>query len=233
MSTEKTNWVSTISSFVISTILLVVMSVSFTNHEVAGEKRFHEIQELLLEQQIIVKDSLILETRAIVDSLTNRLFLYNPETIWLARLIYSETNRADEMEMVAWAARNRYELKYRGCETYKCVTLDPFQFSAFNWNSHSNNYYRSKSITDDGQTWATALTIAADVIKSDTINRPFSRFTVNFYSPESMVPKYSVPDWADSLQYVKVNVDPNRFRFYVSNPNSSFIHTVTESGEIK
>ena len=146
--------------------------------------------------------------------------LYNSETIWLARGIYSETNDPFEMYPVAWVIRNRYDQQYNGCDTYKCVILDPLQFSAFNWNSHSRAYYTRKSITDQDITWTTALNVAAEVISADTTYRPFSENTLYFYSPISMQPQYSIPRWVTSeVERVEIeNINEDRFRFYKATP---------------
>ncbi|WP_243663594.1 cell wall hydrolase [Rhodothermus marinus] len=63
------------------------------------------------------------------------------ETLWLARVIYSETKRPEEMELVAWVVRNRVETRFRGKATYRDVVLDPFQFSAFIPYNPRRQYY--------------------------------------------------------------------------------------------
>jgi hypothetical protein len=57
------------------------------------------------------------------------------DVLWLARVIYSETKRPHEQELVAWVVRNRVETAYRGKDTYRSTVLDPWQFSAFNANA--------------------------------------------------------------------------------------------------
>ena len=118
-------------------IMLFTFYVLDNGKEVQTE-RFHQLQEVLLENQVAIRDSIIQDARIKIDSLSSKLMLYNSETIWLARGIYSETNDPFEMYPVAWVIRNRYDQQYNGCDTYKCVILDPLQFSAFNWNSHSD-----------------------------------------------------------------------------------------------
>ena len=209
--------VAMVLAMVVGFIAIVIfLTTTFNNQEQTQHHKFLELQEILLENQIEMRDSLIKSTQQEVDSLREQLLLYNPETIWLARGIYSETNHPIEMYPVAWVIRNRYDVNYNGCQTYKCVILDPLQFSAFNWNNTSRLYYRNKSITDEGQTWTTALTVAAEVIDADTTERPFDRLTLNFYSPVSMSPQYSVPKWVtNEVEYVEMeNINDDRFKFY-------------------
>ena len=223
----NSNWAGLIVSAFLALIVLVVMSISITNQKDAQHHKFLELQEVLLSNQVAIRDSLIESTQIELDSLRRQLHLYDheilTERLWLARGIYSETNLPYEQYLVAWVMRNRFDLKYRGCETYKCVVLDPLQFSAFNWNNPSRMYYRNKSITDQGQAWISALTVATEVMVADSTERPFSPHVVNFYSPVSMTPKWSAPDWAksDSLNYVEMDdVDPSRFRFYAIHHDS-------------
>lgn len=61
-----------------------------------------------------------------------KLEVVDDETLWLARALYPETIRAEEMELVAWGILNRVKIHYSGKDTYKEVMLDPWQFSAFN-----------------------------------------------------------------------------------------------------
>jgi hypothetical protein len=137
------------------------------------------------------------------------------DVLWLARVIYSETKRPYEQELVAWVIRNRVETKYRGQSTYKTVVLDPWQFSAFNKNGPKRNHYLNLNATSKAQGWATALEIAHEVYHADADVRPFDNNTRHFYSEVSMVGKKQ-PDWARGKRPVSLDrkVDPKRFRFY-------------------
>lgn len=139
------------------------------------------------------------------------------ETLWLARAIYSETKRAEEMELVAWVIRNRVETGYRGQETYREVVLDPFQFSAFNPNNGKRWYYANLEPTSDVRSWQRALTIAYRVRLAEPEYRPFSIRTRHFYSERSMIGQ-AHPNWASGKRPVRPQrgfpVDERRFRFF-------------------
>jgi hypothetical protein len=136
--------------------------------------------------------------------------------LWLARCILSETNRPEEMKLVAWVIRNRYETKYHGMRTYRDVVLEPFQFSAFNPGYSSRNYYSSLKRTSKAFRWKDALNIAADVLNAPVAERPFHLKTRHFYSEISM-PGRVQPNWASGRIPVYLNsgnISSDRFRFY-------------------
>ena len=139
------------------------------------------------------------------------------ETLWLARCIYSETNRPEEQELIAWVVRNRVESNYRNKKTYRQVVLDPFQFSAFNQDYHKSNYFRSLNLNHNPKGWQRALTIAYYVRHARPHYRPFSDQTLHFYSEQSMVGRKK-PVWARGLVPVETpqryRLDERRFRFY-------------------
>lgn len=139
------------------------------------------------------------------------------ETLWLARAIYSETKRPEEMELVAWVIRNRVETGYRGRRTYRDVVLDPFQFSAFNPGNHKRWFYANLDPETDVRSWQRALTIAYRVRSAEPQYRPFSIKTRHFYSERSMIGR-SNPYWATGQRPVVpergFEIDQRRFRFY-------------------
>ena len=139
------------------------------------------------------------------------------ETIWLARCIFSETKRPEEMELIAWVVRNRVETEYRGKNSYESVVLDQYQFSAFNPTSRKKNYYAGLNPYETNQDWQTALTIAYGVVRADSSHRPFSIRTRHFYSERSLKTDLS-PEWARGLVPVQptraFNLDFFRFRFF-------------------
>lgn len=158
-----------------------------------------------------------------VDSLKLVAQLRHPETLWLARAIYSETNRPEEMRLVAWVIRNRVEQNFRGKSTYKDVVLDPKQFSAFNRSNGLREYYMTKTTADVdnsdlGQRWKKALVIANEVRTRPPVFRPFSKKTLYFYSEVSMPRWKPHPHWRSKFERVSVvATDPinvQRFRFY-------------------
>lgn len=139
------------------------------------------------------------------------------ETLWLARCIYSETKRPEEMELVAWVVRNRVETRYRGRGSYRDVVLDPFQFSAFNPGSPKRWFYANLDTKSDLRNWQRALTIAHRVRLAQPEYRPFSVRTRHFFSERSMTGQRH-PDWAHGRSPVAPSrpftVDERRFRFY-------------------
>jgi hypothetical protein len=139
------------------------------------------------------------------------------DVLWLARVIYSETKRPDEQELVAWVVRNRVETNYRGVATYREVILDPWQFSAFNRNSAKRRHYSNLGIDSRVPGFQTALAIAHDVYTAAPYERPFAITTRHFYSERSMVGRRT-PDWAVGHRPVALDrpIDPRRFRFFAN-----------------
>src|SRR5690606_33922553 len=84
------------------------------------------------------------------------------EILWLARCIYSESDRAHEQRLVAWVVRNRVETRFRG-DTYRDVVLEERQFSAF--NEPTPRRARILALTHDSRqpAWRSALEIAREV----------------------------------------------------------------------
>lgn len=142
--------------------------------------------------------------------------LIDSETLWLARVIYSETKRPEEMELVAWVVRNRVETQYRGKRSYRDAVLDPFQFSAFN-GGRKRTHYSSLTPTSRAPGFATAIGIAYSVRHARPDYRPFSQRTRHFYSERSMV-GVKHPNWARGGRQVipqrSFQVDELRFRFF-------------------
>lgn len=143
--------------------------------------------------------------------------LTKDEILWLARVIYSETKRPHEQELVAWVVRNRVETGYRGNDSYREAALDPYQFSAFNPGSRSRSYHTSLQWDSTEKGFARAVAIAATVAAADAAKRPFAETTRHFYSRQSMVGGRT-PNWAVNVAPVKLDrhVEPDRFRFYAN-----------------
>jgi len=139
------------------------------------------------------------------------------ETLWLARIIYSETKRPTEQELVAWVVRNRVDTIYRGKNTYRDVALDPYQFSAFNPNSRKRTYYSSLGVHAKAPGWQKALALAYHVRYAPPRYRPFSPVTRHFFSERSLQ-QNAHPEWTVGLQPVTPKrpgkLDAQRFRFY-------------------
>jgi hypothetical protein len=137
------------------------------------------------------------------------------DVLWLARVIYSETKRPYEQELVAWVVRNRVETQYNGVQTYEDAVLAPWQFSAFNHNAPKRVHYVGLDENSDAAGWQTAIEIAAEVIDAPAYERPFAQTTRHFYSEVSMVGR-SHPAWASGQRPVALDreVDERRFRFF-------------------
>lgn len=158
------------------------------------------------------------------DSLKRALRFHDNRTLWLARAVYSETDKPSEMRLVAWVVRNRVENTYRGHDTYKGVVLDPKQFSAFNEGNPLREYYMTKPVSDaygDGymnDLWMRALEIADRVRRRSPVFRPFSKNTLYFYSQVSMPEWKQHPDWRPKFDLVQNRatrpITAHRFRFY-------------------
>ena len=158
-----------------------------------------------------------IDTRKITPLPAEKLSGVDEETLWLARAVYSETKRIDEMELVAWTIRNRVETRYRGNDSYREAVLDPWQFSAFNHNSGKRGYFTSLTPQSQADHWDEALTIAHVVKNAPASLRPFSQTTRHYYSERSMVGRRQ-PAWAVGEKPItpKRNfaVQAERFRFY-------------------
>jgi hypothetical protein len=139
------------------------------------------------------------------------------ETLWLARVIYSETKRPEEQELVAWVVRNRVETRYRGRNTYRGVALDPYQFSAFNPNSRKYRYYSNLDLASQAPGWRQALWLAYYVRHASAHFRPFSPTTRHFFSERAMIGR-DHPGWTRGRRPVAprrpLQLDAQRFRFY-------------------
>lgn len=139
------------------------------------------------------------------------------DVLWLARVIYSETKRPDEQELVAWVVRNRVETNYRGARTYREAVLDPWQFSAFNRNNAKRRHFANLAIDSRAPGFQTALAIAYRVYMAPPYERPFAVTTRHFYSERSMVGRRT-PDWAVGHRPIALDrpIDPRRFRFFAN-----------------
>lgn len=137
------------------------------------------------------------------------------EVIWLARCIYSESDRPEEQRLVAWVVRNRKETGFRG-DSYREVVLEPRQFSAFNAPTPRRAFILDLDARDTGKAWRQALSIALDVYQAPASDRPFPITVRHFYSPVSMADDRP-PDWARVTQPLdsrSLKVDPERFLFF-------------------
>ena len=141
--------------------------------------------------------------------------LMQDEVLWLARCVYSESNRAHEQRLVAWVVRNRVETGYRGT-TYRQVVLKPRQFSAFNRNTPRRRQLMNLGLQTNTKAWRQALGVALDVYHASPAERPFPKTTRHFYSPVSMKGR-RMPKWAEGhepLSATRLGLDGRRFQFF-------------------
>ena len=137
------------------------------------------------------------------------------EVLWLARCLYSETQKPQEQRLVAWVIRNRVETEFRG-KTYREVVLNPAQFSAFNRPSPRRRYILNLDLESPSAAWKQALEIAYEVYTAEAGDRPFPITTRHFYSPISMSTGRP-PHWTrnhEPIPLERLGIDSTRFRFY-------------------
>ena len=179
------------------------------------EQRF--VAKVGITEAVLDLNTRTLDVRKMKPLPVQQLTGIDRETLWLARAVYSETKRPEEMELVAWTIRNRVETSYRGKGSYESVVLDPWQFSAFNHNSPKRSYFTKLSPQSNAEKWQDALTIAHVVKHAPASLRPFSKQTRHYYSERSMVGRKQ-PAWAVGEQPITPNrpfeVEAKRFRFY-------------------
>jgi spore germination cell wall hydrolase CwlJ-like protein len=136
------------------------------------------------------------------------------EILWLARVIYSETKKADEQVLVAWVVRNRVETGYLG-DSYKEVATYRNQFSGLNTFDGQYLHNITRSHKSSGDSWENALEIAEAVYSAPSFLRPFPKTVRHFYSPISAKVE---PKWATGSKPVLVVRDNSqknvRFAFY-------------------
>lgn len=136
------------------------------------------------------------------------------EILWLARIMYSETKRADEQRIIGWVVRNRVDTGYTG-RTYESVAKHSRQFSGLHPSDARYEHNISRWYASDGISWETALEIAKDVYFADESDRPLALTTRHFYSPNAVS---RTPAWAEGQEAVKLLKDPTtgmvRFALY-------------------
>ena len=142
--------------------------------------------------------------------------LSNPEVLWTARALYSETRRDHEMWYLGWVIRNRVEVNFGGKDTYKTVILDDKQFSAFNDGYPFRKFYMTlqPNAAEYRPIWFDAMKAAKRVIEADENRRPFSKSVLFYYSKISMEDG-KPPRWAKLLVSVPIRpVKTPRFKFF-------------------
>lgn len=133
------------------------------------------------------------------------------DVMWLTRVNYSETDDPLEMYYVAHVVKNRVEDCYNRQCTYKDVVLDPYQFSAFNYE---NQYYRTVTL-DNASRPLDFIEAKQTAFHAYMDNHDPIKGSKWFFSQVSM-PNYRYPYWAINDGQVRVNkyISDWRFRFY-------------------
>lgn len=137
---------------------------------------------------------------------------------WAALCARSESNQSHEWPAILTVIRNRVEDKGYP-EIVEDVVRQPFQFSYFNpWarkDLESQDVFEEARKGYPGRDYETVRAAAQHVFDSPRWALPFGRKVLNFWSPVSMDPAYSLPDWNwDILRCFEVSgIDPTRFVF--------------------
>lgn len=214
----------------------------YTHHaEVQKQERVEEVrkQEHRAQERLSEIHAEKQRQRRRADSLSVLVKAYSdPDVLWTARAMYSETRRPTEMYYVGWVIRNRVEAEFRGEEGYKNVILDDKQFSAFNKGYPLRDFYMSlePKYASQSSRWFRAMKSSVEVVEGSKRHRPFAKDTYHFYSEVSM-PRGKRPSWLPYVTRVetasmKGRIAPERFRFYrktkfATNESSSNTSTST------
>jgi hypothetical protein len=139
---------------------------------------------------------------------------------WIGLCLVTESNYPFEWPAVAAVIRNRIDSR-RFPSTAGEVVLQPKQFSAFNpftpaeptfatWERviYSMSDARRAQVKD-------AIPCAAWVLSLPVWRLPFAPTVCHYYSPVSMIPKWSEPKWAKQAKrlFTPSGIDPKRFVF--------------------
>ena len=145
---------------------------------------------------------------------------------WLALVACTETKRPHEMPYVQAVVINRMRAGKTWPGTIVRVVRQAKQFSAFNpimqlSDEQAFNWIR-KELSDE-------LFKSAEACAEDMLSRPAHLWPVDpatfwFWSPQSMVPRGSVPYWAreDHYSFTVSGVDPWRFVFAMAVPSNHY-----------
>lgn len=143
------------------------------------------------------------------------------DALWLGQVLATESRMAHEWAAVAWVVRNRVESGSFG-SGYEGVILRRKAFSFYNeWTLASDlgdlgaDAIYALAGERLGGTPEQALQAAERVLAEPRIAAPFGPRVYNYYSPRSMIPPGSVPnwDWAILRPFSLGGIDPWRFVF--------------------
>lgn len=135
---------------------------------------------------------------------------------WLAQCVRSETDLDHEWASVAWVIRNRVESP-KFPNSYESVITQPWQFSLYNrWRGLPPAViYREAQLSYAGHRKDETVELAQAVLNTPRIAAPFGARVLHYYSPISMSPPGSVPDWDWTIlrPFTPTGIDPWRFVF--------------------
>jgi hypothetical protein len=161
----------------------------------------------------------------------------DPELLALAFCVITETNLESEMPFIAGCILNRVRNKYRG-STVREVVLADWQYSAFGSDSHPSPQRLALKAADPDVAVAVYLAnrgessqrlfeesvvVCGDVLSNEDLNNPWINGQVehvgaprvhHYYSPISMKPPGSAPNWwRDDREVLVPEISSRRFRF--------------------
>jgi spore germination cell wall hydrolase CwlJ-like protein len=128
--------------------------------------------------------------------------LSNEDINWVARTLYGEFSgyKPIYQETAAWVIRNRLDSGKWG-DTYEEVVTARKQFSCFRKNDP--NYKKVMDPNPKGKRWNRAVESATTVLNAPESANPIPG-VMYYYSPRSMTPPGTVPDWAKGRTTIKV-----------------------------
>lgn len=134
---------------------------------------------------------------------------------WVGLALVTESNQQHEWRYVASVMRRRLESNVYP-NTYAEVITQPYQFSHFNkyLHYHDIDVMFAEVLRDLRTDISAAKDCAAWVIDAPEWQLPFGPRVLHYFSPVSMVPKFSAPSWAGGMrQFTPSGVNPDRFVF--------------------
>ena len=136
---------------------------------------------------------------------------------WMVRAMMSETKDLTEARHVAHVIDNRVQHPSFP-DTPREVILDCHgqycAFSAFNYNRDTRYRYLNLTLdtAPDPQKYRQYRRVARRVLRET--ERDPTQGATHFYSPRSMRPAYSAPQWVYHYERVDTSIPTHRFRFY-------------------
>lgn len=202
--------------YLFTTFVFVLISVLLFHANTESVERAKQLEAKTdsLKRAIDAKERKVRLLRRRVETLSQ---METKRVRWLTRAMMSETNDLIEARYVAHVIDNRAEHPSFP-DTPREVILDCHgqycAFSAFNYNRDTR--YRYIHLTEDNarnlNRYRQYRRVARRVLRET--ERDPTRGATHFYSPRSMRPAYSAPQWAYKYEHVDTPIPNHRFRFY-------------------